>query len=129
VGKNAAKKYRKISIGWMMKGRNGILHKVGKKNGGGTRDKIEIGKDATKNDILERALGIFFPNGHSKKGEIADFQFDVLDSAENSITDDRITVREMYDATGFNILRFYLQSVHVNDEENKFPQGNPAKGK
>ena len=53
--KNAAKKTRRLELGWIHEGRQ-----VRKKNGGGTRN-IDVLKTATKKDLIKNCKEMFFP--------------------------------------------------------------------
>lgn len=79
-----------------------------------------------KADILQTALGLFFPNGKSKKGHLEEFSFDILDYQEEAVLDDEVTVGEFYSLLKLGMLRFYLctkskhtvSREHVPDETN-----------
>ncbi|XP_023808456.1 uncharacterized protein LOC111946974 [Oryzias latipes] len=100
--KLAVRKTRKVELGWIHEGKQ--LHK---KNGGGTR-RIDLPKEAKKADILSIAKELFFPNGRSKKGQLEDFTFDILDYQEDAVLDENTTVGELYSLLKMGTLRFYL---------------------
>ncbi|XP_027886415.1 uncharacterized protein LOC114152668 [Xiphophorus couchianus] len=60
-----------------------------------------------KREIIQMAIGLFFPNGRNREGSIADFEMDLKDYQEVAI-DDKITVGQMFHVTKLTILRFYL---------------------
>lgn len=106
--KKKKKPNRLVEIGWLY-GKNGDKCKqVRTKHGGGTRQ-VQIGKDAKKEDILKEALRLFFPDGHSSKGEEKNYTFDILDFKNNPLSKD-ITVENLFKITGLTKLRFYLAS-------------------
>ena len=108
--KNALKNTRKIEIGWMsIDTLTNKQKQVRKKKGGGTR-KLDIRKDATKEDIMELGKRVFFPGGISPLGPATEFDFQVRDFTEEVIAHSD-TVGNMYKNTGMNILRFYLSTV------------------
>ncbi|KAH3719820.1 uncharacterized protein LOC127855308 [Dreissena polymorpha] len=111
--RNAAKQNRMIEIGWIHKS-NQRSTQIRKNKGGGTR-KTEIPRHATKVEIIQQAIGLFFPNGLSSKGPLTNFNFDLWDFADREI-DANVTVADMYERTKLPILRFYLAtSQKTND--------------
>ncbi|XP_032446109.1 uncharacterized protein LOC116737195 [Xiphophorus hellerii] len=107
VKKNALKTKRKIEIGWLLYDEEQQAFKqVRARRGGGTR-KVDVSKDAKKSEIIQMAIGLFFPNGRNREGSIADFEMDLKDYQEVAI-DDKITVGQMFHVTKLTILRFYL---------------------
>ncbi|XP_070538263.1 uncharacterized protein [Ptychodera flava] len=108
--KYAAKVERKVEIGWLdydfaLKS----FKQVRSRKGGGTRS-ITVKKTSRKSDLIEFGKRYFFPNGISPKGKVEDFVFDIKDISENSL-DDESTVGQIYDRTGFRILRFYMATT------------------
>ena len=110
--RNAVKQNRLIEIGWIHKtSQRSIQVRVNK--GGGTR-KLEVSKTVIKENIIEKAISLFFPNGMSAKGPTSDFNFDLWDFADRTIAPD-ITVADMYESTKMPILRFYLSTSQKNN--------------
>lgn len=107
------KQTRFIQIGWLVEENQNQRKQVRAKLGGGCR-KIEISKQATKEDILQRAISIFFDYGNAV-GKRENFTFDIVDFKHNVIEDD-LTVGEMYALTGLSVLRFYLVSTKKTEE-------------
>ncbi|XP_032427069.1 uncharacterized protein LOC116725248 isoform X1 [Xiphophorus hellerii] len=122
--RNAQKTVRKVEIGWM-NSRDGELLQVRTKKGGGTR-KIDVSKDCRKNDLIEKAVGLFFPSQRNSHGRITDFEVDMTDFQEHSL-DEHITVGELYEQTKLPVLRFYLTTKKKDtgsDSEPDNPSGN-----
>jgi hypothetical protein len=113
--RNATKMKRVIEIGWIHKNTHRSTQ-VRKNKGGGTR-KLEVLKTATKTEILEQAISLFFPNGMSSKGPVTEFNFDLWDFADRTIGPD-VTVANMYETTKMPVLRFYLSTTYRNNPEN-----------
>ena len=85
-----------------------MFKQVRTKQGGGNRV-VPIKITAQKTDILQMALGLFFPEEMSMKGPQSDFQLDVVDFKEGKLDPD-VSVGELYEVTSERILRFYLSS-------------------
>ncbi|XP_061165657.1 uncharacterized protein LOC133174566 [Saccostrea echinata] len=120
--KNAAKDTRQIEIGWIHK----TYHRykqVRAKTGGGTR-KIMLPKDAMKENIMEEAKRLFFPDGVSPKGPLSKFEFDIWDFSERKFRDN-ITLNEMYEETKMPLLRFYLSTYEKGTEDISTKQSDP----
>lgn len=101
---------RVIKIGWMLNGKT-----VRERNGGGVRT-ISMSKMAKKQDILQKGLELFFPNGFSDKhGSLSKYSCNLLDYKEN-IFDENFTVGNMYKVTNLPMLRFYV-STNINEDE------------
>nr|XP_054588707.1 uncharacterized protein LOC129153501 [Nothobranchius furzeri] len=123
VKKNALKSKRKIELGWMIYDEEiEAFKQVRAKRGGGTR-RVDVSKDAKKNDIIQMAIDLFFPNGRNREGSLADFEVDLRDYQEVAV-DDNITVGQLYIDTKLPVIRFYLTTrkkmeTHSNcqDEE------------
>lgn len=92
---------RKIKMGWKLNGK--MIREI---RGGGCRI-ISVNKTLTKNELLEEAVNLFFPNGVSKFGPITNFTYDLLDYQEN-IIDEKLTVGHIYNSSKLSTLRFYL---------------------
>ena len=86
--------------------REGEFVQVRTKKGGGTR-KESVTKDSKKQNLIEKALRLFFPDGKNPEGSLADFDIDLTDFQKHSL-DGGITVGELYEKTKLPILRFYL---------------------
>ncbi|XP_076880222.1 uncharacterized protein LOC143528391 [Brachyhypopomus gauderio] len=108
--KAAVKKTRKVEIGWVHEGKQ-----VRKRSGGGTRI-LDLSKEAKKADILHHAKDLFFPNGISKKGKWEIFSHDIVDYQESELDDD-VTIGELYSVLKMGILRFYLNTRFLTDED------------
>ncbi|XP_053303389.1 uncharacterized protein LOC128462122 [Pleuronectes platessa] len=117
--RRASKMTRKIEIGWINDKRQ-----VRKRNGGGTR-LLDISKTATKKDILSHAKGLFFPNEKSIHGIWEEFSHDIVDFQEANL-EDSISVRELYEAQKFGVLRFYLFTEHLTNREDITEMGEGA---
>ena len=110
--RNAEKEKRKVEIGWIHKTGNKSVQ-VRSKKGGGTR-KLTMKKDATKKDLFEEGLSLFFPGGISSQGRADDLSFDLWDYQDKSM-DESKTIGEMYRETKLPVLRFYLASIERNE--------------
>uniref|UniRef100_A0A096MIJ3 HECT domain-containing protein n=1 Tax=Poecilia formosa TaxID=48698 RepID=A0A096MIJ3_POEFO len=132
VKKNALKSKRKIEIGWLLYDEQQAFKQVRTRRGGGTR-KVDVSKDAKKCEIIQMALGVFFPNGRNREGSITDFEIDLKHYQEVPI-DDKISVGQMFHVTKLTILRFYLtthkkkanQSVKDQDSSLNQPSSSSA---
>lgn len=89
--KNAQKTQRKIEIGWMNFRVGGFLQ-MRAKQGGGTR-KESVPKNSKKQNLIEKATLLFFPDGVNAEGSCSDFDIDLTDFQQHSL-DDSITVGE-----------------------------------
>ena len=74
------------------------------KNGGVTR-KQSVLNDSKKQNLIEKAVQLFFPDEKNAEGSFTDFDIDLNDFQQHSL-DDSITVSELYEKT--TLLRFYL---------------------
>ena len=122
--RNAQKSMRKVEIGWL-NSRDGKFFQVRTKKGGGTR-KIDVSKDCRKNELIEKAVGLFFPAQRNSQGRITDFEVDMTDFQEHSL-DEHITVGELYEQTKLPLLRFYLTTKmkdSARDSEPDHSSGN-----
>ncbi|XP_031356742.1 uncharacterized protein LOC116180756 isoform X1 [Photinus pyralis] len=98
-------------MGWLHEDGNKIVQ-VRSKKGGGTR-KLTVEKSAMKQELIEAAQKVFFPNGFSPKGNIEDFDFDLLDFKHNEYPPD-ISISQILNSTKVKVLRFYLKSERKN---------------
>nr|XP_020497099.1 uncharacterized protein LOC109989612 [Labrus bergylta] len=118
IPNNAQKNQRKIEIGWMHFRERGFVQ-VRTKKGGGTRKK-SVSKESKKENLLEKALHLFFPDGKNAEGTLTDFDIDLTDFQQHSL-DDTITVGELYEKTKLPLLGFYLttkkQDIHLEEED------------
>jgi len=90
------KKFRTVSVGWLITVR-GRLVQVRANKGGGTRN-IRVPAMATKREIVAEAQKLFFPAGVSGIGNQADFAFDLVD-VQHCAVSDGVTVASLYDST------------------------------
>ena len=100
---NAAKRTRKIEIGWL----NLVIcryRQVRKDKGGGTFN-VDVNKEATSEVILGIGRDIFFPNGQSRIGRACRFLFELRDFMEELCPSD-VTISEMYGKTARSLLGF-----------------------
>ncbi|XP_071832111.1 uncharacterized protein [Apostichopus japonicus] len=107
--KNASKGKRKIQLGWIdFNFKEGEYKQVRIQNGGGTRQ-VRVDRNAKKDDILEIAKGLFFPNGKSPRGKLSDFTLSLTDISMQEVGKD-MTIGEMYDAFKVPMLRCYIST-------------------
>ena len=106
--RNAKKGSRRILLGWIHKNASGSVQ-VRQKKGGGAR-RVEVKKDARKQDLIEEGKKLFFPNGESSKGKIDNFKIDLWDFQDKSLPNDK-SVGEIYEETKIPLLRFYFATV------------------
>ncbi|XP_056283226.1 uncharacterized protein LOC130201972 [Pseudoliparis swirei] len=105
--RNALKTMRKIEIGWMhYDDEKEVFKQVRARRGGGTR-KVDVSKDAQKRDLIQEAIGLFFPDNINSLGSLTDFELDLKDYQEVMV-DNVITVGQLYIDTKLPLLRFYL---------------------
>nr|XP_033958257.1 uncharacterized protein LOC117460791 [Pseudochaenichthys georgianus] len=64
-------------------------------------------KDSTKQDLIEKTVQLFFPDGKNAEGSLTDFDIDLTDFQRHSL-EGSITVKELYEKTKLPLLRFYL---------------------
>ncbi|KAL7373939.1 hypothetical protein ABVT39_017773 [Epinephelus coioides] len=100
--KNAARKTRKIELGWMNY-QDGYFRQVRRPTGGGTRE-IIARKDDTVNKILGDGKKIFFPKGKSSKRRVKDSDFTLCVMGSEEPVDGTLTVGPLYDTTHHKIL-------------------------
>ncbi|XP_060749178.1 uncharacterized protein LOC132861600 isoform X1 [Tachysurus vachellii] len=113
--KRAVKMARKIELGWIHDKKQ-----VRKCNGGGTRV-LDISKKATKTKILSQAKKLFFPNEKSRKGKWEEFSHNIVDFQE-AYLDEGVSVGELYETHKLGILRFYLFTEHLTNEDEVFTE-------
>ncbi|KAK0145713.1 hypothetical protein N1851_015373 [Merluccius polli] len=101
---NAVKDNRRVEIGWLHS-EDGTFHQVKTKKGGGTRH-FSVQKSITMGDLLETGKGLFFPNGQSSKGPMANFNFDIRDYSHKAVPPE-VTVGQLYEQTKLRMLRVY----------------------
>lgn len=92
-------------MGWMHF-REGEFVQVRTRKGGGTR-KESAPKNSKKQNLIEKAVQLFFPGGKNAEGSLTDFDIDLTDFQKHSL-EDSITVRELYEKTKLPLLHFYL---------------------
>ncbi len=105
---------RKVEIGWMHYDGQGFVQMRAKK-GGGTR-KLSVPKDWKREELMEEAILLFFPNGKNSHGSISEFELDLTNYQEVSL-DKETTVGEMYNTSKLTMMRFYLTTKKVEREE------------
>ena len=84
----------------------GNLYRYAPKRVGGTR-KESVPQDSKTQNLMEKAVQLFFPGGKNAEGSLTDFDINLTDFQQNSL-EDSITVRELYLKTKLPLLRFYL---------------------
>ncbi|XP_041841968.1 uncharacterized protein LOC121640323 [Melanotaenia boesemani] len=115
--RHAAKDSRRIEMGWLHFS-NGNYHQVRTRHGGGTRH-LSVQKTVTMEELLITGKDLFFPNGHSAKGPVECFMFDIRDFSHN-IVPLECTVAQLYEQTKIRVLRIYLCSQEKSKED--FPK-------
>ncbi|XP_061755685.1 uncharacterized protein LOC133552492 [Nerophis ophidion] len=110
--KNAAKITRRVEMGWLHF-ESGMYHQVRTRKGGGTRN-LSVQKSVTMGELLE-TVGkcLFFANGHSSKGLIEDFEFDICDYSHSPVPRE-VTVGQLYEQTKLKMLRVYTATKSNN---------------
>ncbi|CAL8395527.1 unnamed protein product [Boreogadus saida] len=101
---SAIKDNRRVEIGWLHS-EDGTFHQVKTKKGGGTRH-LSVNKSITMGELLELGKGLFFPNGESSKGPMANFNFDIRDYSHKAVPPE-VTVGQLYEQTKLRMLRVY----------------------
>ncbi|XP_049437634.1 uncharacterized protein LOC125891993 isoform X1 [Epinephelus fuscoguttatus] len=109
----AEKKTRRVELGWIHEGKQ-----VRKRRGGGTRV-LDLPKESRKADILQYAKDLFFPNGKNKFGRFETFSHDILDYQEEAVLDEDITIGDLYTVLKMGMLRFYLCTKSLTDEDDE----------
>ncbi|XP_063760574.1 uncharacterized protein LOC134878467 [Eleginops maclovinus] len=130
----AEKDTRRVEIGWLhvLKGE---CHQVRTKGGGGTRH-LSVEKTVTVAELPEIGKDLFFPDGHSAKGPIGKFEFDLRDFSQKSLPLD-CTVNQLYEKTKLRMLRVYtcsrdkdssiVLSDASSDDERPVKTGEPTR--
>lgn len=116
----AEKATRKIELGWIHEGKQ-----VRKRRGGGTRT-LDVSKESKKEDLLRYAKDIFFPGGQNKFGKFEAFSHDILDYQEETVFDEDMTVGELYNVLKMGVLRFYLCTKALVDEDDEGCDGGKS---
>ncbi|XP_061743898.1 uncharacterized protein LOC133543377 [Nerophis ophidion] len=109
--KNAAKITRRVEMGWLHF-ESGMYHQVRTRKGGGTRN-LSVQKSVTMGELLETGKCLFFANGHSSKGLIEDFEFDICDYSHSPVPRE-VTVGQLYEQTKLKMLRVYTATKSNN---------------
>ncbi|XP_023810815.1 uncharacterized protein LOC111948006 isoform X1 [Oryzias latipes] len=112
--KHATKDTRRIEMGWLHFS-DGNYHQVRTRHGGGTRH-LSVQKTVTMEELLETGKNLFFLNGHSSKGEVGDFEFDIRDFSHKMVPLG-CTVNELYEQTKIKMLRIYLCTREKEKED------------
>lgn len=109
--KYAQKEQRRLDIGWLMKDKNGTKQ-VRTKTGGGSRS-VTFNVRDTMQDVMAKAVELFFPNGQStSKGGIDDYEISMTNFDMTKVNLD-VTIDEIYKASHMKMLRVYLcTTVH-----------------
>lgn len=116
---NARRQDRRVEVGWVDMLPDGVYKQVYQKCGGGIRhEKFPV--DTSMSQILEEAKSWFFPNNTSKRGDKADFDFFMTNSAVERLDGDT-TVGELYDSSKVKLLRLYLASTKKVHERSASP--------
>ncbi|XP_044223232.1 uncharacterized protein LOC122993279 isoform X2 [Thunnus albacares] len=120
--KHAAKVTRRVEMGWLHF-ESGTYHQVRTRKGGGTRN-LSVQKSVTMGELVETGKGLFFPNGHSSKGPMEDFEFDICDYSHNFVPHE-VTVGQLYEQTKLRMLRIYTTTkakdiILLSDESSDF---------
>jgi hypothetical protein len=103
---NARKCKRKIEMGWLYTDGENRTKQVRQNHGGGTRA-ISVDTSLTSEELVELGKGLFFPGGKSVKGDMRNFVFSIA-TFDRSPLDSSKTIADLYEDTGFKILRLYL---------------------
>ncbi|CAH1106724.1 unnamed protein product [Psylliodes chrysocephalus] len=106
------KNKRKIEVGWHNWNEGEHKYKQVRMNTGGGTRRILLPKMAKRDEILEKAKNLFFPNGKSSRGNLSEFKIDIQDFTGEYISQHE-TVDDMYLNRGVTILRFYLTSKKI----------------
>ncbi|KAF6729949.1 hypothetical protein FQA47_008711 [Oryzias melastigma] len=114
--KHASKETRRMEMGWLNFS-DGNYHQVRAKHGGGTRH-LCVQKTVTMEELLETGKDLFFSNGHSTKGPVDDFVFDIRDFS-HKIVPPGCTVNELYEQTKIKMLRIYLCTQKKDEDSPK----------
>lgn len=111
---NAARKERRVELGWMDFDFNKKQYKQVKAiNGGGTRH-VSFDKNTTVGEILSIAQDTFFPDGESKNKKLTSYDTEIQ-SSQMEVSSPN-TIEELYSRSRVRILRLYL-CTKLRDEE------------
>lgn len=114
--KNGEKKQRRLELGWMdYDSAEQRFKQVRAVKGGGTRS-LTIEKTKTVGEIRVMAEAIYFPNGHSKRKKLSDYQTELRDFAQRQL-DSSSTLEAIYDHTKVRLLRLYLCTKLTKDAD------------
>ena len=106
---------RKIELGWKNYSYDeGCYIQVRKIDGGSTRSP-DVKRIDGKIELVALGKALFFRNGHSKKGRIEDFTYDIQDFEGRDIGD--LTVDDLYEQTQVQRLRLYLCTKKMPNED------------
>lgn len=108
--KNASKDTRRIELGWIHNKKQ-----VRTRCGGGTR-KVLVKKTDGYEDLIKLGKELFFPEGQSKKGPLANFIFQIYDFQESEMPHD-VNIGQLYESVKLGVLRFYLVTVDREESE------------
>lgn len=112
--RNAARKQRRVNLGWMDFDFNKKRYKQVKAiNGGGTRH-VSFDKNMTAGEILSIAQDTFFPDGESKNKKLTSYDTEIQSSQMEESSPN--TIEELYSRRRVRILRLYLRTK-LRDEE------------
>lgn len=119
VKKSKTKISRTIELGWIHNGKQ--LRAI---SGGGTR-KISVPKNWKKEDILTKAVSLFFPDGKSSKGKIERYDKNIFDFQKKELNEN-LTISEIFEITELPVLRFYLSTTEKEEvyDDNSEQQEN-----
>lgn len=106
--KNSKKKEKRVDIGWLHGETKHDMRQIRQKRGGGTRS-ITLDINTTVADLLDKAVPLFFPEGKSPLGNRDDFIFSIR-KFDHTEVESSTTLEDLYQATGFRLLRLYLCS-------------------
>ena len=111
---NAKKDDKNVEVGWLNYDEKSTqYHQVRSKSGGGVRH-IRFLKTANISAVKEKAINLFFPGGHSKKGPIENFEVDIRDFCHQTIPDTK-TITEFLEETKVKVCRLYLGTKMKED--------------
>ncbi|PIK43411.1 hypothetical protein BSL78_19742 [Apostichopus japonicus] len=66
--------------------------------------------------VLEEAKKLFFPDGLSPKGTLADFKFEMMDVRKLPFVNNP-TIEEMYETTKLSVLRMYISTKEIERDD------------
>ncbi|XP_071832423.1 uncharacterized protein [Apostichopus japonicus] len=113
--KNAAKAERRVDVGWLHLSKGDTYKQVRIQNGGGIR-RLIMPKAMNVSHVLEEAKKLFFPDGLSPKGTLADFKFEMMDVRKLPFVNNP-TIEEMYETTKLSVLRMYISTKEIERDE------------